>query len=231
MSKIRIVAIALLLLSFVGCSCGMIMGATPALVPVRLADGTVATPGMGVIAGAWMIIPSVAVALASGVIWFVFAPKQQANIIHDQTTNHLREQMLRLYVAWISALQLDQALHSPGRGEHVQETVRAATIALLQDLDSHRRRVVLQFLYDARLIVGTAVISLHGANLSGVDLRGTDLRGIDLRGADLRGARLEAARLDGANFSGAYLTAAQLTNVKSLDGAIFPEQAYHTERR
>jgi uncharacterized protein YjbI with pentapeptide repeats len=87
---------------------------------------------------------------------------------------------------------------------------------------------------------------LRGANLDYADLSGADLFEADLRGAlllavlfqaklreatlsgvDLSGTMLIEADLSGANLSGANLTQEQWERVKSLQGAIMPDESTH----
>jgi hypothetical protein len=75
---------------------------------------------------------------------------------------------------------------------------------VLENLDPDRKRILLLFLYESRLIdkekqVITLVrANLSGANLQGVDLRGANLVGANLQRANLRGAILEQTFLHGA---------------------------------
>jgi uncharacterized protein YjbI with pentapeptide repeats len=104
---------------------------------------------------------------------------------------------------------------------------------VLSQLDGKRKRTVLLFLREARLInkqqyyregrvIYPLVVGLRGADLSGARLRGAqlvstdgkeavsledaDLRGADLRGADLRGTDLRSANLRHADLSAADLS-------------------------
>jgi hypothetical protein len=97
-------------------------------------------------------------------------------------------------------------------------TARARTLTVLEELDGGRKRSVVQFLREARLInrmdedlegrlVHARVVGLYGAELTDADLKGiklhnaslkeanlkcADLTETDLRGADLRNARYDA---------------------------------------
>jgi uncharacterized protein YjbI with pentapeptide repeats len=98
---------------------------------------------------------------------------------------------------------------------------------LSQLKDKDRKRRVLQFLREARLIsskelhilegqpihpniVGLEDADLRDANLSGMKLEDTNLNGADLSSANLSGANLKGANLSGANLSGAKLPDAEL---------------------
>jgi hypothetical protein len=210
MSRTRLIAL-LLLIASIGCAClGLDFALTFVLIPLRMADGTIATPGMGIAGGACLFVPGVALGVASGVLWFVVLPDQRAKARHDDRTNHLQGQALSLYREWITLLQLQHVLRDPERGDIARQNVRAVTLSLLADLDGAYKRALIQFLYDTDLIVGTARIDLAGANLQGIDLRGAELPSIDLHGTDLRGALLDGARLMNANLCDALVTADQL---------------------
>ena len=101
---------------------------------------------------------------------------------------------------------------------------------MLQRLDPSRKATVVQFLYEAQLIIGKSpVISLTHADLSNVTLgyilppsfkfipplpniRTPDLHGVNLSGADLRGADLYADNLSNADLSFANLNSAILAD-------------------
>jgi uncharacterized protein YjbI with pentapeptide repeats len=110
-------------------------------------------------------------------------------------------------------------------------------------LSPHRKRNVLQFLYEACLIKrDNKIIHLSGADLMNAylwkldlrnaDLRGADIKGADLSEADLSGADLRGSMLGEANLRGAYLIGADLDNAKEwtedqliaahLEGATMP---------
>jgi hypothetical protein len=133
-------------------------------------------------------------------------------------------------------------------GAEARIVAQAQTLAVLEGLDSPRRRILLRFLYWSELISRTTTrpsetISLSQANLSGVDLSGVDLSGAvlnradlsgailrdvnlsralliqaDLSGADLRGAILKGAILKGANLKDVELTEKQRAAASAYDG-------------
>src|SRR5215218_3165418 len=121
-------------------------------------------------------------------------------------------------------------------GEEVRTLARARTLTVLPRLNGERKRSILQFLYESRLIIkGHVVVALRGADLTAANLRAAhlsaahlsaadlsrasldaaDLREAELRDADLSDASLSAANLDRAHLGGsdlrrAYLHAANL---------------------
>jgi hypothetical protein len=91
--------------------------------------------------------------------------------------------------------------YEPQAKQQAQDTrtvARAQTLTVLQALDPKRKRIVVQFLYEAELIYREPTVRLSGADLRGADLRETRLRGADLWRADLREATLREADLRGA---------------------------------
>src|SRR5215213_8515887 len=86
-------------------------------------------------------------------------------------------------------------LHETPPAVSVRTVARARTLTILSRLDRARKRSVLQFLYEARLIGATPIGVSHDKDeqvvQAIVDLSGADLRGIDLQGANLQGANLQ----------------------------------------
>jgi len=142
------------------------------------------------------------------------------------------EDALRKYLELVGNLLVEHELHSTGTPSKLGIVARAQTMVALEGLDPRRKRILLQFLHEADLIIGgdRQIVSLAGAplreaNLNGADLRGADLSGVDLSGADLSGADLNGtclsgACLDRADLSGAELRGAYL-NKTDLSGADF----------
>ena len=172
----RIGALTLLLASVACCGLGILLGVTPSLIPLRLRDGTIATPGMGITSAICALIPAVVMALAGVAIWFFVVPEQRIKAAGEAATDRLRAQALHLYMEWIVALQLEQALRTSGGSDHARQAVQTATLALLPELDRPRKRALLQFLYDARLITGDAIVDLNGADLRDIDFQGADVK-------------------------------------------------------
>jgi hypothetical protein len=152
------------------------------------------------------------------------------------TRERAREAALQAYLDKMSELLIDKKIHEEyGRYAVTRVTSRARTLAVLSQLDGKRKRTVLLFLREARLInrqwhvregqrIYPCIIGLRNADFSGARLRGihlisTDqkeavfLEGAILRGADLRCADLERADLRGADLSSANMRGACLRGV------------------
>jgi uncharacterized protein YjbI with pentapeptide repeats len=93
---------------------------------------------------------------------------------------------------------------------------QADTLTTLQQLDPEHKGLLLQYLFQTKLInndfriITLREADLRGALLHNVDLRDTYLYGADLRGADLGGANLSYATLVFANISRTNMSAADL---------------------
>jgi uncharacterized protein YjbI with pentapeptide repeats len=104
------------------------------------------------------------------------------------------------------------------KGDSLSTIARAQTLAVLEGLDANRKRILLQFLYEASLIKRLyTVIDLLGANLRGGHLEEADLRLADLSGADLSDAHLRDANLLRADLAGADLAGANLSDAHLRD--------------
>src|SRR5215208_4111223 len=102
----------------------------------------------------------------------------------------------------LSDRQLSEAQQSDGD----RAATMAKTRSLLLRLDRNRKRVLLQFFHDAKLLEKEhPLIELSGANLSGANLEAIDLGGDSLRGANLRGVDLKSGNLSSADLRGADL--------------------------
>lgn len=178
-----------------------------------------------------LIIPAV---LAGGGLWFNQRQQARAEMSDDQRA---QDAALQAYLDKMSELLIDKKLHKKSNDyDETRLTARAHTLAVLEQLDEPRRkRVVLMFLREARLInrfvyypeqqpvvpyyahyVGLADADLSGANLKDarlistsekepISLKGANLKGAELSGAILRGTDLRGADLSDADLSGADL--------------------------
>lgn len=107
----------------------------------------------------------------------------------------------------------------------VRQIARSNTLAVVNQLDTKRKRFLLLFLHDSNLIRhGEVIVSLLDADLSGTDLADADLSGANLRRANLRGADLRRANLRGANLRGANLREANLRNANLSFAKVDDEQ-------
>ena len=130
--------------------------------------------------------------------------------------------ILQTYIDNIQDLLLNHHLLGSKTTDDVATLARARTLTALQGLDPERKGLLVQFIYEARLIgfrdstskpPHGPIINLLNANLSGADLiSSATLFGVNLSGANLSRAILKRAHLRGAHLSGAQLLAADLSS-------------------
>jgi uncharacterized protein YjbI with pentapeptide repeats len=182
-----------------------------------------------------LIVPAV---LAVGGYLFTQSENRRTEEIAKQRA---QDEALQAYLDKMSELLIDKNLHEKRDRYHpMRVTARARTLAILSQLDGERKRTVLLFLRESRLInrdqhdrngrtVYPRIIGLRDADLKNAKLRGAklinadrdepvSLEGAILEGADLQGADLEGADLEGADLRKAKLNRANLREAK-LSGA------------
>jgi uncharacterized protein YjbI with pentapeptide repeats len=154
---------------------------------------------------------------------------------NDRQIEELRAQdaALQAYLDQMSQLMLGGNLRDSEEDSEVRTLARARTRTVLARLDGQRKGRVVQFLYEASLIVrehpvvslsdvrlrgaDLSHLDLSGAYLSGADLSSADLSDADLSGAELIDADLSFASISGANMSGTYLNRANLSETDCID--------------
>ena len=162
-----------------------------------------------------LIVPAV---LAIGGYFF---NRSQNRATQAAAERRAQDEALQAYLNQIGQLLLDKdtQLRQSEEGDEVRTLVRAWTLAVLPRLDGLRKRTVVQFLYESRLITKAhAVLDLTEAYLNFAHLVGVNLREAHLRGVSLVKANLNDTKLSGADLSGAILFGAHLHWAK-LDGA------------
>jgi uncharacterized protein YjbI with pentapeptide repeats len=121
-----------------------------------------------------------------------------------------QEAALQNYFERVGKVLTEKSLYEDGTNKNLGTVVRAQTLAVLEGLVPHRKRILLQFLYESVLKQkDKPVVSLAAANLSEANLSGADLRT-----ADLRKARMSEAILYEADMSGAILTRTKMSKAK-----------------
>jgi len=143
---------------------------------------------------------------------------EQKQEIEDQQR---QETLIQTYFDDVGELLLnkEQPLREAQPTDDVSILAGAKTLSVLEELDPRRKKSVMHFLLDARLIQKDApIIKLARADLSDIDLSGVNLGAADLSGANLSGANLSGANLSGAKLDTTYLSGANLSRVR-LNGA------------
>jgi uncharacterized protein YjbI with pentapeptide repeats len=173
---------------------------------------------------------------------------QRAAAERELGERRAQDEALQAYLNQMGRLLLVRDLrNSEEEDSEVRTLARARALTVLDILGGERKRAVVTFLYEARLIEApNPIVDISGADLQaaqlqsnpyvGVDLQGTylndgpdkdhrgallydcDLRDADLRDADLRAAKLDGAtKLDSANLEGANLHGARGVTNEELE--------------
>jgi hypothetical protein len=128
---------------------------------------------------------------------------QRAESERELEEQRAQDAALQAYLDQMSTLLLEKNLRNAEAGGEVRTLARARTLTVLRTLDPNRKRQVIQFVAEAKLIQTVEgrepIIKLGGADLSG----DTDLRHANLSGAD-------------------GWTEEQLAATESLEGATMP---------
>src|SRR5215203_2259895 len=140
-----------------------------------------------------LVVPAV---IAGGGIWFNAQQRErEQRIAHERA----QDEALQGYLEAMSELLTDkeQPLHRSQPGDRLSTVARARTLTVLGRLDKDRKRSVLRFLFESKLIhkertlldeTGLIkrrhnIVSLQQADLTKADMGWSSLRGADLRGA------------------------------------------------
>jgi uncharacterized protein YjbI with pentapeptide repeats len=188
-----------------------------------------------------LIVPAV---LALGGYLFTRSENRRTQDIANQRAQY---EVLQAYLDKMSQLLIDEKLHEiDDPYDEARVTARAQTLAVLRQLDGGRKRTVLLFLREARLINREKLIDdrgcviyheryvgLDGADLTNVDLRKARLisssrkEAVSLTGADLADADVVAADLERADLSRARLSRANLSHANLQDAELFHANLSH----
>jgi uncharacterized protein YjbI with pentapeptide repeats len=177
----------------------------------------------------WLKLLIVPVMLA--LVGYLFSLSQN-QATEEATQERARDEALQAYLDKMAELLIDENLHEKANEyDKTRITARARTLAVLRRLDGERKKTVLLFLREARLInrydyfgpeKGPYVlyyahyVGLEDADLSEADLERARLIStsekvpISLKGANLKGAKLRGAELRGADLREAILRGADL---------------------
>jgi hypothetical protein len=172
----------------------------------------------------------VPVAVAGATVWLTLAQDKRQHEAEEEQDRRRREdeiirrqieldveeqraqdEALEAYLDEISQLLTDEKrpLSRARPGDNLSTVTRARTLTALTRLDGHRKRSVLQFLYESGLVIKARVV---------VDLKGADLSAANLSAANLSSVNLSEADLSEADLSGAHLSEANLHKVNLRRG-------------
>jgi len=163
--------------------------------------------------------------------WFNAQQSQRAQAIAEQQQQYdaVQEYMDKMTDLILS--DREGGLRSSKKGSDLRKLARARTLTVVLALNGERKRIIVTFLYEARLLEApNPIVDISGASLEdahlqrnpyvGVDLHGTylndgsdeDQKGASLRDCDLRDADLRDAALSDANLTVADLKRAHLND-------------------
>ncbi len=124
-----------------------------------------------------------------------------------------REAALQKYFEQVGKLLIEQS----GK-PNVATVARAQTLAVLEGLDPERKRILLQFLSESKLISGVSPkIKMKRANLRDANLNEAELKEANLERARLRRAKLSKADMKKAKLRKAKLGKADLSEAELND--------------
>jgi hypothetical protein len=156
---------------------------------------------------------AIPVMVGIGAAWFT---AQQGKVSDAENKDNQRETALKSTSIKCQNFSLKSIYESQSTGYEVREIARARTLTLLPRLDGKRKKHVLQFLHESKLIARDNIIfHLEGADLSNADLQWANLSNDDLRKVNLSTANLSEANLGGShlffvNLNGANMVEANL---------------------
>ena len=152
-----------------------------------------------------LIVPIV---LAIGAWWLNKSERENEREIAQDNRN---QATLEAYFDRMTELFLEKGLQESKEGDTVRSIARTRTLAVLRSVDGKRKRQVLLFLRETKLIGLQSTISLMWANLSEAELNRVNLPEVNLHRAYLLKTNLVNAILIGANLSMTDLRWANLT--------------------
>lgn len=150
----------------------------------------------------WLDLLIIPVVLAIGGYMFTLSENRATRAVAQRRAE---EEALQAYLDQMGQLLLDkdQPLRQSEKDSEARTLARARTLTVLTRLDGESKVSVVQFLYEAGLIVADRQV---------LDLSLADLRRVDLSGADL----------SFANLTDANVYQGQLDQAQSLEGATMP---------
>ena len=150
-----------------------------------------------------------------GAVWLTRRQNHDREIAED---TH-QQAALQDYIDKMSELLLEKHLRQSKKDDEVRNIARLLTLAVLDQINPSRKRILLRFLQESGLInKDDTIVELNSAGLSEADLHNASLKGANLTQSDLRRANLHNADLTDTDLTNADLTNAVL-NYANLTGA------------
>jgi hypothetical protein len=202
---------------------------------VRDEERSVNSQFLGITVYQWLKVLAVPITVGAVVPWLNWLQRRRERYVDDQRA---KDEALQSYLDKMSQLLIDEELHNKwGDYDETRVTARAQTLAVLERLDPKRKRTVLLFLREARLInrdkyspkeepnrtYYAHYVGLKDADFSGAELEGARListlgdQPISLKGANLKDAKLSKAILHKADLSDVDLRGSELHDAELHD--------------
>jgi len=159
----------------------------------------------------WLQLAIIPVVIAGGGILLSRFQKSTEQRI---TTDNQQAAALQTYIDKMSELLLHEKLLDSLINDEVHSIARARTLAVLTQLNAHRKRGLILFLYESNLIkIGVKSNTIVGRTSNTIDLSGVDLTEANLSDLSLNKINLSKANLSGANLSKTLLHQAVLKGI------------------
>ena len=158
----------------------------------------------------WMNLLIVPLIIAIG-LWYLNKSEKQNE--QQNTRELINEQTLQSYLDYMTALILKENLITSSENDSVRSIARSRTATSLRILDSIRKGILINFLNESSLIIGSdPIIILKGMDISLARLTREKLSNVNFRFANLKYAKLTNAKLAFCNFESAQLDNAEMSS-------------------
>jgi uncharacterized protein YjbI with pentapeptide repeats len=122
------------------------------------------------------------------------------------TNERNKQDALKSYLKEITNLLLDKELKSKTNESNEVQAAKSTTVLVLRELDLKRKKQLIQFLSDAKLIQSEQIGLLKGAYLEDIFLKGVYLNEAYMEDIKLKKSNLSESFLQGVNLTGAKLS-------------------------
>ena len=174
----------------------------------------------------WMNLLIVPLLVAIG-LWYL--NKTEKSSEQKIATERINEQSLQSYLDYMTNLMLKgNLLNSPDK-DSVGSIARARTITTLRSLDSVRKGLVINFLYESNLISQNPIVSLKGADISKANLNRLNLVNLNFKFSDLSYSSFQRTRLSGANFHYSKMSFADLSKADLITAEFYLANLYSSD--
>src|SRR3990172_9475397 len=136
--------------------------------------------------------------------------EERIKLERENATDRQQEAALQSYLDRMADLLLKEKFITT-KNKEARDVARIRTLTVLRGLDARRKRLVIIFLHEAKLISNRApIVNIIGADLGDAHLDYAGLESANLKGVYLKNTDLENAHLEGANLNIVHLGFANL---------------------